>query len=36
MWIAAHSFEIGADLVSYDKHFADVEGLAVIVPGGQA
>jgi tRNA(fMet)-specific endonuclease VapC len=30
IWIAAHAFETGADLLSYDKHFASVDGLAWI------
>ncbi len=28
IWIAAHAMESGADLVSYDRHFIHVEGLA--------
>ena len=32
IWIAAHAFETGADLVSYDPHFAAVRGLAWIDP----
>jgi tRNA(fMet)-specific endonuclease VapC len=28
IWIAAHALETGSDLVSFDKHFAHVEGLA--------
>ena len=32
IWIAAHAFETGADLVSYDQHFAAVQGLAWIDP----
>lgn len=28
IWIAAHAMETGADLVSYDRHFIYVEGLA--------
>ena len=27
IWIAAHTFETGADLLSYDEHFAEVDGL---------
>lgn len=35
IWIAAHAMETGADLVSSDRHFAAVEGLAwVPVPAG--
>lgn len=30
IWIAAHAFETGADLLSYDEHFVAVEGLAWI------
>ncbi len=30
IWIAAHTLENGADLLSYDKHFAMVNGLAWI------
>ena len=35
MWIAAHAMETGADLVSADKHFEQVDGivLAPITPG---
>lgn len=28
IWIAAHTMETGADLVSFDEHFDKVEGLA--------
>jgi len=28
IWIAAHAMETGADLVSYDRHFEQVDGLA--------
>ena len=28
IWIAAHAMETGADLVSYDRHFGEVDGLA--------
>lgn len=28
IWIAAHAMETGADLLSFDAHFADVDGLA--------
>lgn len=34
MWIAAHALETGADLVSFDQHFAEVDGLVWIVPDG--
>ena len=30
IWIAAHAMETGADLVSYDRHFEHVDGLAWI------
>ena len=30
IWIAAHTFETGADLLSYDEHFAGVDGLTWI------
>ena len=30
IWIAAHAMETGADLVSYDRHFGEVNGLAWI------
>ena len=30
IWIAAHTMEAGADLVSFDRHFDHVEGLAWI------
>ena len=33
LWIAAHALETGADLVSFDDHFAHVEGVAWIKPG---
>ena len=28
IWIAAHAMETGADLLSFDRHFRSVEGLA--------
>ncbi|MXY25141.1 MAG: type II toxin-antitoxin system VapC family toxin [Acidobacteria bacterium] len=28
IWIAAHALETGADLLSADRHFADVDGVA--------
>ena len=28
IWIAAHTMETGADLVSYDRHFDRIDGLA--------
>ena len=30
IWIAAHAMETGADLVSYDRHFGEVDGLVWI------
>ena len=30
IWIAAHAFEAGADLLSFDKHFGYIDGLAWI------
>lgn len=32
VWIAAHAMETGADLVSRDKHFAHIPGLAWVSP----
>jgi len=32
VWIAAHAMETGADLVSFDRHFAHVQGLAWVFP----
>lgn len=32
IWIAAHAFESGAELLSYDQHFRVVPGLAWIDP----
>lgn len=34
VWIAAHAMEAGAHLVSYDRHFAHIEGLAWVHPEG--
>ena len=34
IWIAAHTMETGADLVSFDRHFDHVEGLAWIHVSG--
>lgn len=28
VWIAAHAMETGADLVSFDRHFGEIDGLA--------
>jgi tRNA(fMet)-specific endonuclease VapC len=36
VWIAAHAMEVGADLVSYDRHFAEIDGLVWVVPGENA
>jgi tRNA(fMet)-specific endonuclease VapC len=32
IWIAAHAMESGADLLSFDQHFDEVEGIAWIQP----
>ncbi len=32
IWIAAHTLETGADLLSYDRHFENIEGLPWIQP----
>lgn len=32
IWIAAHAMECGADLISFDVHFGDIEGLAWVDP----
>lgn len=32
IWIAAHALEVGADLISLDRHFERVDGLAWISP----
>ena len=34
IWIAAHAMESGADLLSFDQHFAHVDGLALVHPEG--
>lgn len=34
MWIAAQALEAGADLVSFDRHFGRIEGLAWVDPQG--
>ena len=34
IWIAAHAMESGADLLSFDRHFAHVDGLAWVHPEG--
>ena len=33
IWIAAHAMETGADLLSFDEHFAAIDGLAWVNPG---
>lgn len=33
LWIAAQAMEHGANLVSFDKHFLNVEGLILVTPG---
>ena len=35
MWIAAHALETGADLVSADRHFESVDGIAWLRLGNQ-
>ena len=35
IWIAAHAMETGADLVSYDRHFEHIEGLAWLHLGAE-
>jgi len=32
IWIAAHAMESGGELLSFDRHFADVDGLAWVEP----
>ena len=32
VWIAAHAMEWNAELISFDRHFAEVEGIAWIDP----
>jgi tRNA(fMet)-specific endonuclease VapC len=34
IWIAAHAMETGADLLSFDRHFEMVDGIAWVDPGG--
>ena len=36
VWVAAHAMELGAELISYDKHFAEVDGLAWTMPSDAA
>ena len=33
VWIAAHAMQTGAQLVSFDRHFEQVAGLALVRPG---
>jgi tRNA(fMet)-specific endonuclease VapC len=33
IWIAAHAFETGAELITFDHHFEHIRGLAMHVPG---
>ena len=32
IWIAAQAMETGADLISFDKHYGHVDGLAWVSP----
>ena len=32
LWIAAQAMETGADLLSFDRHFAVIDGLAWVLP----
>ena len=32
IWIAAHAMETGADLISFDHHFREIDGLAWVRP----
>lgn len=32
IWVAAHALESGADLLSFDRHFGHVDGLAWVLP----
>ena len=34
VWIAAHTLETGADLLSYDRHFREIDGLPWVKPNG--
>jgi tRNA(fMet)-specific endonuclease VapC len=36
IWVAAHAMETGAELLSFDSHFAEVEGLAWTSPSAQS
>lgn len=33
VWIAAHAMETGAELISFDRHFEEVDGLLWLDPG---
>ena len=35
IWIAAHAMESGAELLSFDHHFAEVDGLAWVKPSAR-
>jgi tRNA(fMet)-specific endonuclease VapC len=35
IWIAAHAMQTGAELVTFDRHFASVAGLAVVIEPGE-
>jgi len=32
IWIAAHAMESGSELLSFDRHFEEIEGIAWILP----
>ena len=34
VWLATQALENGSDLVSYDAHFGEIEGLAWVRPAG--
>lgn len=36
IWVAAHAMETGAELLSFDSHFAEVDGLAWTSPSAQS
>jgi tRNA(fMet)-specific endonuclease VapC len=36
IWIAAHALETGSDLVSFDRHFGEIDGLAWVDPASIA
>jgi predicted nucleic acid-binding protein len=35
VWLAAQALETGADLLSFDRHFEAVEGIALVRPGAE-